>query len=329
MTKRTKSWVAVLLFIAVFGALLVTATFTDLQVSNILTAKALAAHTYYTNETVYGVVLEAVGSSPVYLMLAFSFQILFWQVMRKMKKHPWKEILAILLLVAGTAAYFVMFDDAVKYALQHIGPEAELFRKAAFLKGISMFFAGLMTFFATFAIRNYSEESVGKLVMFAVAVLCVAAVSNGIIAAVKEPVGRMRYRAMNCEGGQSIGGFDNFTRWYVANGQHLTKDEMRALFGTTDALKSFPSGHTCSAGMVYCLLMLLDIFNVKSKGKRAISWIAAITYTGMVAVSRIIVGAHFFSDVLMGGTIAFVSMIIFREIFICKGSNVKAMFGKE
>ena len=253
-----------LLFIAVFGALLVTATFTDLQVSNILTAKALAAHTYYTNETVYGVVLEAVGSSPVYLMLAFSFQILFWQVMRKMKKHPWKEILAILLLVAGTIAYFVLFDDAVKYALQHIGPEAELFRKAAFLKGISMFFAGLMTFFATFAIRNYSEESVNKMVMFAVAVLCVAAVSNGIIAAVKEPVGRMRYRAMNCEGGHSIGGFDNFTRWYVANGQHLTKDEMRALFGTTDALKSFPSGHTCSAGTVYCLLMLLDVFNIKS-----------------------------------------------------------------
>ena len=192
-----------------------------------------------------------------------------------------------------------------------------------------MFFAGLMTFFATFAIRNYSEESVNKMVMFAVAVLCVAALSNGLVAAVKGPVGRMRYRAMNCEGGQSIGGFDNFTRWYVTNGQHLTKDEMRALFGTTDALKSFPSGHTCSAGMVYCLLMLLDVFNVKSKGKRAVSWIAAITYTGMVAVSRIIVGAHFFSDVLMGGTIAFVSMIIFREIFICKGSNVKAMFGKE
>ena len=183
MTKRTKSWVALLLFIAVFGALLVTATFTHLQVSNILTAKALAAHTYYTNETVYGVVLEAVGSSPVYLMLAFSFQILFWQVMRKMKKHPWKEILAILLLVAGTIAYFVLFDDAVKYALQHIGPEAELFRKAAFLKGISLFFAGLMTFFATFAIRNYPEESVNKMVMFAVAVLCVAALSKSPSAA--------------------------------------------------------------------------------------------------------------------------------------------------
>ena len=75
--------------------------------------------------------------------------------------------------------------------------------------------------------------------------------------------------------------------------------------------------------------MLLDVFAVKSKGKRAVCWIAAIAYTGMVAVSRIIVGAHFFSDVLMGGTIAFVCMIIPREIFICKGANVKSMFGKE
>ena len=64
MTRRTKSWVAVLLFIAVFGALLVTATFTDLQVSHILTAKALAAHTYYTNETTYGVVLERSARRP-------------------------------------------------------------------------------------------------------------------------------------------------------------------------------------------------------------------------------------------------------------------------
>lgn len=72
---------------------------------------------------------------------------------------------------------------------------------------------------------------------------------------------------MNCEGGQSIGGFDNFTRWYVANGQHLTKDEMRALFGTTDALKSFPSGHTCSAGTVYCLLMLLDVSTSRARAR--------------------------------------------------------------
>lgn len=326
MKKQTKVIVAILLFAVIFGGLLATATFTDLNVSHILTKNTLANHEYYTNETVYGVVLEAVGSSPVYLMLAFSFQILFWQAMRKMKLHPAKELVAIALLVASTIAYYVMFDDAVKYTFQHV--HAEDFRKELFLKGISLFFGALMTFFATLAIRNYSEKSVSKLVMFAVAVIAVAALSNGIVALVKVPMGRMRYRAMNTEGGASIGGFDNFTRWYVPNGQ-MDKEEMKRLFGTTDACKSFPSGHTCSAGMVYCLLMLLDVFAVKSKGKKAVCWIAAVAYTGMVAVSRIIVGAHFFSDVLMGGTIAFVSMIICREIFICKGSNVEALFGKE
>ena len=48
----------------------------------------------------------------------------------------------------------------------------------------------------------------------------------------------------------------------------------------------------------------------------------------LVAISRIVVGAHFFSDVLMGGTLAFVSMIIAREIFIFKGAHLKAVFGK-
>ena len=44
-----------------------------------------------------------------------------------------------------------------------------------------------MTFFATFAIRNYSEESVNKMVMFAVAVLCVAAVPTALSPQSKSP----------------------------------------------------------------------------------------------------------------------------------------------
>ena len=51
-------------------------------------------------------------------------------------------------------------------------------------------------------------------------------------------------------------------------------------------------------------------------------------FTGIVAVSRMVVGAHFFSDVLMGGTISFLSVMLFREIFILKGANLKAVFAK-
>lgn len=148
-----------------------------------------------------------------------------------------------------------------------------------------------------------------------------------MVAIVKIPFGRMRYRAMNTAGGASIGGFANFTRWYVRNGQ-MDKAQMMTLFGTTDACKSFPSGHTCAAGMSYGLIMLADSLGIKSKGKRAALWICPILFTGIVAVSRIVVGAHFFSDVLMGGTISFLSVMLFREIFILKGANLKAVFAK-
>ena len=56
---------------------------------------------------------------------------------------------------------------------------------------------------------------------------------------------------------------------------------------------------------------------------RIVCWVVPILYTGIVAISRIMVGAHYFSDVLFGGTIVFLGVIIGREIFICKGSHIK------
>ncbi|MBQ2774686.1 MAG: phosphatase PAP2 family protein [Clostridia bacterium] len=324
MTTRSKTIISLVLFAVIFAALLVTATFTDLQVSQILTAHSLEPGNYYTNDT-FGAVLEIMGSAPVYLMLAFAAQIFFWYIMRNWQKKGVKELVALLLIVGGTYAYYELFGDMVKYILQHV--DAYEFKGAPFLVGTQIFFAGLTMFFATMSVRNYSDESLKKLVMFAVAILCIAALSNLIVNLLKTPVGRMRFRAMNTDGGASIGGFDNFTRWYVFNGQ-MAKEEMMALFGTTDACKSFPSGHTCAAGTAYALTMLIDVFDIKSKAKKAALWILPILYTAAVAISRIVVGAHFFSDVLVGGTLTFASMIIFREIFICKGSHVKALFGK-
>ena len=124
-----------------------------------------------------------------------------------------------------------------------------------------------------------------------------------------------------------MGGFDNFTRWYVMTGNNDVFDS-KALFGYSDGFKSFPSGHTCAAGMVYAFIMLIDVLDIKKTWQKACIWGGTVVATMLVAVSRIVVGAHFFSDVLMGGTLAFVSMIIAREIFIFKGAHLKAVFGK-
>ena len=320
MTKRTKTVVSVLLFVLVFGGLLLTATFCDLQISKILTADILAEHNYYTNDP-FGTLFEILGSGPVYLMISFAAQILFWHVMRKFTKRGGKELLELLLLVISTVSYYAFAKQSTEYFLQHVN--AEPMQEETFVMLIELSLALMGTIIATIAVRNYKEESIEKLVMFAFAVLCVAAVANILVGVVKGPVGRMRFRAMN-----TIGDFSKFTPWYVVNGA-MEDEELMRLFGTTDACRSFPSGHTCAAGMSYCLVMLIPALNIENKWKKAALWILPIVFTGTVAVSRIMVGAHFMSDVLMGGTISFLSMIIFREIFVVKGANVKALFGKE
>ena len=156
-----------------------------------------------------------------------------------------------------------------------------------------------------------------------------AVVANVLVMIIKDPVGRMRYRAMNSDVGQAMGGFANFQNWYESRGGQ--PEELSAAFesayGVTDAFKSFPSGHTCAAGMTYALIMLPDILGTKNKGLRALCWIFPVLFTGIVAISRIVVGAHFFSDVLMGGTIAFVCMMFAREAIVFRFSHFKC-FGK-
>lgn len=335
MTKKKTTIVSVLLFVAVFAALLITATFTDLQVSNILTSKALAEHTYITNDA-FGAMFEAVGSVPVYFMFAFGFEILFWAVVRKNKDGKvLSHLIAIGLAIASVVANYILVSDMFNYILKHIylTDDSGAFTTGGYLVGIEVFVSILFAFFELLAVNNFSDESINKLVRFAFATIAAAAVATITIELIKKPMGRIRYRAMNIDPDNEIHGFGAFARWFEVNGAkwkelYPTHEAKLAEFGSTDAFKSFPSGHTNAAGGTYYLIMLIPALGIQKKWKKALLWICPVIFTGIVAVSRIVVGAHFFSDVLVGGTNAFVWMIIMREIFICKGEHIKAVFGK-
>ena len=146
----------------------------------------------------------------------------------------------------------------------------------------------------------------------------------------------MRFRAINSTLGAGLieeGVVKGYTPWYIANGQPSSDilDIFRNTYGVKDAFKSFPSGHTCSAGTVYALIMVPTLFGFKEKNKKGATvacWLVPVLYTALVAISRIMVGAHYMSDVTFGGTIAFISFVIMWEIFICKGSHFFALFPK-
>ena len=339
LTLKQKSWIAVAVFVVVFAGLLVAATFIDLEVSHLLTKGALEDGAYLADD-IFGVFFEIVGSSAIYILIGACATICFWFFIKVYNKKPWNVIFAVICAVAGTVAFWLMFSDIFGYVMEHIlkdtfvtgGNEFARYELIHALEDNGAFIAVEILLAIAFegltilSMKSLSNETLAKLTKFVLASAVMAALANLLVMVIKEPVGRMRYRAMNSEVGQIMGGFDNFTKWFVSTDNNKVYNA-KELFGYSDAFKSFPSGHTCAAGMVYALIMLIDVLEVKKTWHKVAIWVSTIVAVGLVAVSRIVVGAHFFSDVLMGGTLAFVSMIIAREIFISKGAHVKAMFG--
>ena len=314
MTLKKKTVRNVCLFIVIFAGLLITATFTDLQVSKILTKDVLQPGNYYTNHF-YGAMMETVGTCPEYLIGALMAQIIFWYALRLRKKDALQTALCGVSLAGAGALYAMWYNEVMNYILRRFDlPEG----RPAFIWGVIVFLALLTLLLGTLAVRNFSDESLRKLIRFA-AVSCVAmVVATLIIQGLKIPFGRMRFRAMNV-----IGDDSGFTRWYIIGGQP-DKAWMRATFGTSDAFKSFPSGHTRGAAATFYLAAMAEVLGLGKKKKAAL-WCFAVLFTGAVALSRIMVGAHFFSDVLVGGTVGFLCCVLSKEFFVDGAKHVKAL----
>lgn len=338
-----KSWIAFALFVVIFGGLAAIASFFDLSISQLLTKisldpAALGANGEYISHSGFALFFEAMGSAPIYLMGAICGLIWFWAAWRKGGK--WR-IAAGFAAVVPVACLTLVFKDAFGYVAEYVGAQlgddglyvikTHEAAGSIYILGISFVFGLFGAAGALLAWQKIKPETNDRMVRWTFAII-VAAVFYLIINFVKSPIGRVRYRTMNY-----LNDFSYYTPWYVANGKRVltpdgivaaTKEAKEAAILASDTCKSFPSGHTFSAGMVYTLLALpyLDE-KLNRKGIKLTLWILTTCFTAVVAISRIVAGAHFMSDVLFGGTIAFLGAIIGREIFVCKGSHFKAMFG--
>ena len=165
-----------------------------------------------------------------------------------------------------------------------------------------------------FFYRKVEVDKNKKLLNFAYVILFTS-IFYLLIELIKTPVGRMRYRAMN-----ELGDFSYFTPWYqISDAKTLLKDT----YTLKDAFKSFPSGHTFSAGISYVLICIPYVFEkFNTKKWKVIFYLIPICYTGLVATFRIVVGAHYLSDVLFGGTIAYVASEVFKYVFILRKKNL-------
>lgn len=114
--------------------------------------------------------------------------------------------------------------------------------------------------------------------------------------------GRVRFRDL-----LAAGSYDAFTPWYKPNG--------------INGNKSFPSGHTAGAGMSY-LMMFFPYLSKKWEKKAQICFWLPCIYTSVVAFTRLVMGAHYLSDVTMGGIVSFIIVIAAMKIFEKKELNL-------
>ncbi|HAT84150.1 MAG TPA: hypothetical protein DCS37_04560 [Clostridiales bacterium] len=336
---KSRTIIALCLFAVLFVSLVLVATYCDFQVSKILTKNALKPGEYLAND-LFGVVGEVVGTSPIYILLSICTVILCWYFAKCFDKKKWAIALAVIFALAGTVAWWFYIKDIMKYVIEHAANEIGAAGSAVYeyrhngaVIASQVLVALTIQALTVLALRPLKAETLKRLVWWVVAALAACVLANIIILIVKDPVGRMRFRAINSNVGQRLinaGLVQGYTPWYVRNGQPdeaIINSFIDAYPGASDAFKSFPSGHTCAAGMSYALIMLPDVVDFKHKKAGKIAcWVTPVVITMLVAISRIVVGAHYMSDVTFGGTIAFVSFILMREIFVCKGSHFFALF---
>lgn len=134
------------------------------------------------------------------------------------------------------------------------------------------------------------EEMKKPLIILSFAGIIIMFVQLGAVELIKSLWGRVRYRDLI-----KMPNYDAFTPWYHPNG--------------INGNRSFPSGHTGGASMSY-LMMLLPFAAPKWEKRKALCFFIPFVYTSMVAFTRLVVGAHFLSDVTVGGAIGFTTVII-------------------
>ena len=273
--KIKNCFVPVILYVLLFAGLAV-GTFYDYQISQTLAQMDAWAR-----------LMEIWAEPPSLLFVAFSFAALAVYVMKqRVKGHIY---LSGLCFIGGVIATYSTITRTVEY----YSIETYEMTLTKILSGVGTVI--IMALFVKLA-SMIKDETLIKIKPALVTVVAVGLATLVIISSIKSVWGRERFRAME--------DISHFTRWYIPVGRALD-----------DAHKSFPSGHTSNAVILYTVSFIFDKLGDKKKANTA--KLLAILWVALVMFSRIVCGAHFLSDTCAGAIITMTIVIVCRKIF-CK-----------
>ena len=307
-TKRKLLFWSILL--VSFAVLLVIATLFDHQISVALALPYLKDGNYMSTN-VFGLIFEVIGEMPLYLMLSIAGAILFSNC-DDIKNKKLSITLKIILFAACVFGCYYGWNRIGKYMSQIFPDTLSFLQTAWHMQVVKVILAIIVQVLMTLLFVKHKDLS-KKLLKFAIVILITALISEVIVHIIKPIIARERFRAtyvLQYNNLDHIG----FTPWYVSN-MALKKELLELPTHLSTYYSSFPSGHTASAAMFFPI-MFLPLYIEKFNNKKGIALciIFPTVATLIVALSRIVVGAHYMSDVLVGGTMTLVSSIFALKI---------------
>ena len=308
MTKRLK-FIITATCVAVIILAFILATFYDYQISEAI-ARLSAGE--YLSDNPFGKFFEVVGEVPMYLVGAFAVANL-GRASLKIKRRAFAIISFALCVLGGIFAYTLMTLRATEYIYEHANALDKFEKiKALLTLGYATISTGL-TALTLYLVLKIPEKHLKGLVAFSVATLIAIAVAQGGVQGIKVFMGRQRYRTMKVLEYHGLNHLIDYTKWFEINGKRVVSQEMLSLGIAKDGYKSFPSGHTCSWALIFTLTVLPDFLAISEKKRLwakglllAVSTLSTLT----LAYTRILVGAHFATDVLFAGCWTYLSVIL-------------------
>ena len=193
-----------------------------------------------------------------------------------------KRLVGVLQSIAG--CWFVLSGAAMAAML----PKGYLDISTALSGGIGIFCTGLTVWGVARLCRGADRRTVLRV---AAVFLLVIFADILVVNLIKIPWGRARMR---------LGAVDDrayFMPWWQP-GKAL-RDTLVAAGVAAEEFKSFPSGHSANASSLM-LLCLLPQLSGKLAGKQTALFLVGFVWTSLVAASRIVVGAHYLTDTIVG-----------------------------
>lgn len=171
--------------------------------------------------------------------------------------------------------------------------------------GIGFGFSILACFFTEWALRDAPDTVVARLLK----ILILIALGPTIIThIVKIPWARPRMRLLV----SNLGSMVSFRPWYQPG--LADKATLIASGIPKEELKSFPSGHTTAAATALSLYYIASA-SPGLRSRRFSFFLGGLIWALLVALSRIIVGAHFLTDVTAGFAISYTVFIVAGRLF--------------